>query len=238
MDHHFNLFDTSDYSENNEEAVVDSKEELISDAGLVIVHDDKTGIQRRDLCEDITPDHLPESLDELELQIDRLKQRWGEFTYLIGQRLKYISDQKLFESKGYPDFKTYVQIALKMSENNAYYYIAIFEYFTEDQTRQAGSKLKLIIPILNRIRKDPQIPGPIKEQKLIDLRDELFLKVLNKTYREAEKIIQEMRSKFFTEIEKIEEFKRITLKDDKIIIHEPDKEIQKELYRLISDFYE
>jgi hypothetical protein len=193
---------------------------------------------KKDFCEDITLDNLPKSLDELEVQIDRLKQRWSEFTYLIGQRLKFINDEKLFKEKGYEDFQTYVNIALKMSENNAYYYIAIYEYFTEDQTRQAGSKLKLIIPILNKIKRDKEIPDELRGARIKDMRDELFTKIYNKTYREAEKFIQDVRAKYFSEIEKIEKFQRISVKEGKIIIYEDDKDIQDQLVKIISEFYE
>jgi len=54
---------------------------------------------KKDFCEDITVDALPRSLEEIELQIDRLKQRWSEFTYLIGQRLKFINDTRLLRRK-------------------------------------------------------------------------------------------------------------------------------------------
>jgi hypothetical protein len=193
---------------------------------------------KRDLCDDISVENVPSKLEELEIQIDRLKQRWSEFTYLIGQRLKFINDNRLFEEKGYKDFGTYAAIALKMSENNAYYYISIYEYFTEDQTIRAGSKLKLIIPILNKIKKDKEIPEEIRSERLKSLRDELFMKIYNKTYREAEKIINDLKAKYFSEIEKIGKFERVVIKDDKIIIYENDKDIQKALYNLVTKFYE
>jgi hypothetical protein len=124
-----------------------------------------------------------------------------------------------------------------MSENNAYYYISIYEYFTEDQTREAGSKLKLLIPILNKVKKDKEIPAEFKEERLKDLRDELFSKIYNKTYREAEKIMQEVRLKYFSQIDKIEHFERIAIKDNRIIIFEKDKDIQEQLVKIIKDFY-
>jgi hypothetical protein len=194
-------------------------------------------VVQRDLCNDITIDDLPADLDMLEMQIDRLKQRWSEFTYLIGQRLKFINDNRLFEQKGYTDFQTYVSLALKMSENNAYYYISIFEFFTEEQTVKAGSKLKLIIPILNKVKKDKELPDEIKTEKIKDLRDDLFLKICNKTYREAEKIIQDIRLKYFPEIEKIVEFQRFKVSGDKIIIFEDDKDLQEKLIKIINKFY-
>ena len=125
-----------------------------------------------------------------------------------------------------------------MSENNAYYYIAIYEYFTEDQTRQAGSKLKLIIPILNKIKRDKEIPDELRGARIKDMRDELFAKIYNKTYREAEKFIQDVRSKYFSEIVKIDKFQRVAVKDGKIIIYEDDKDIQDQLLKIINDFYE
>ncbi|HOV15547.1 MAG TPA: hypothetical protein PK771_14765 [Spirochaetota bacterium] len=216
MSDEFNFFDTSDYSKNS----------------LSVLKP-----ERNDLCEDITTNNLPSTLEEIEIQIDRLKQKWSEFTYLIGQRLKYINDNRLFEDKGYSDFKTYSNIALKMSENNAYYYISIYEYFTEEQTVKAGSKLKLIIPVLNKIKKDKEIPEDMKNEKLNSLRDKLFTMIYNKTYREAEKIVDDMRSKYFSQIEKIEQFERIVVKNDKIIIYENDKDIQESLIKLIEEFY-
>ena len=141
MDDQFDFFDTNAYSND----LVENKE-------VSVIKKEKT-----DLCEDITSESIPTNLSEIEIQIDRLKQRWSEFTYLIGQRLKFINDNKLYEEKNYPDFKTYVNIALKMSENNAYYYIAIYEFFTEEQTRKAGSKLKLLVPILNKVKRDKEI---------------------------------------------------------------------------------
>jgi hypothetical protein len=192
---------------------------------------------KRDLCNDITTDNLPASLEEIEMQIDRLKQRWSEFTYLIGQRLKLVNDQRLYEQKGYADFQTYVNIALKMSENNAYYYIAIFEYFTEEQTMKAGSKLKLIIPILNKVKRDKEIPDEIKVERLKDLRDEIVAKIFNKTYREAEKIVNEFRSKYFDRIEKIEKFEQYRVKSDRIVIFEDDEENQAKLVKIIKRFY-
>ena len=155
-------------------------------SGIIII-DEKAEIQSRDLCEDILINQVPTELNEIEKQLERLKQRWGEFTYLIGERLKYILDNKLYETNNYPNFKSYVTIALKMAENNAYYYIAVYNYFTEEQTRLAGSKLKLIIPFLNKIRHDKTLPEPVKETKIKALRDELYYKVYQKTYREAEK---------------------------------------------------
>jgi hypothetical protein len=141
---------------------------------------DENIVKTKDYCEDIDTRNIPDNLDEIERQIERLKQRWGEFTYLIGQRLKYISNNKLYEKNNYPNFKTYVNIALKMAENNAYYYIAVYNYFTEEQTRVAGSKLKLIIPFLNKIKSDSSIPPPLKEIKIKAMRDELFLKYIKK----------------------------------------------------------
>jgi len=193
--------------------------------------------KNRDLCEDISTQTIPQSLEEIELQIDRLKRRWGEFTYLIGQRLKHINDSSLYEDKGYSDFSTYVRIALKMSETNAYYYIAVFDYFTEEQTRMAGSKLKLIIPVLNKLKKDSSIPEEIKDARIKDLRNELFSKIYNKTYREAEKIIKDIKVRHFTTLDKVEEFRRVVIKTDKIIIYEDNKEIREELFHLIEQFY-
>lgn len=191
----------------------------------------------RDICEDISTQNIPQSIEEIELQIDRLKRRWNEFTYLIGQRLKYINDNKLFENKGYTDFSTYVRIALKMSETNAYYYIAVFDYFTEEQTQMAGSKLKLIIPVLNKLKKDKSIPEELRTARIKDLRNELFLKIYNKTYREAEKIIKDINVRHFTKLDKIEEFRRVVIKSDRIIIYEDNKEIREELFHLIEQFY-
>lgn len=216
MSEEFDFFNTSDYS--NKSLSVGKKE-------------------NSDLCSDITSDNLPSTLEELEIQIDRLKQRWSEFTYLIGQRLKYINDNRLFEEKGYKDFKTYSNIALKMSENNAYYYISIYEFFTEEQTVKAGSKLKLIIPVLNKIKKDKDIPEDTREEKLNSLRDKIYAMIYNKTYREAEKIVDDLRNKYFNKIEKIEEFERIIIKNNKVIIYEADKDIQDSLVKLINEFY-
>lgn len=216
MSDDFDFFDTNDYSK--EETKI-------------------TTYQKQDLCADITSSNLPKTLEELEIQIDRLKQRWSEFTYLIGQRLKYINDNRLFEENGYVDFKTYVNIALKMSENNAYYYISIYEFFTEDQTVKAGSKLKLIIPVLNKIKKDKEIPEDIRDDKLNSLRDKIFAMIYNKTYREAEKIVDTFRQKYFTNLQKIEKFERVVVKDDKIVIYEKDKDIQEKLVKLIEEFY-
>lgn len=194
----------------------------------------------KDLCDDIEINKIPTTLEEIEMQIDRLKQRWGEVTYLIGERLKYINDNRLFEQKGYTDFKTYVNCALKMSENNAYYYIAICEYFTPQETRVAGSKLKLIIPILNKIKRDKELPEDIKISQIKDLKDELITKIYTKTYREAEKIIDEIREKYFATIEDLNknltEEKIIILKD-RIIIKEDDRDIQTKLVKLIEEFY-
>ncbi|OHD19370.1 MAG: hypothetical protein A2Y34_02890 [Spirochaetes bacterium GWC1_27_15] len=221
MDDQFDFFDTNAYSND----LVENKE-------VSVIKKEKT-----DLCEDITSESIPTNLSEIEIQIDRLKQRWSEFTYLIGQRLKFINDNKLYEEKNYPDFKTYVNIALKMSENNAYYYIAIYEFFTEEQTRKAGSKLKLLVPILNKVKRDKEIPKELKDARIKDLRDELVIQIYNKTYREAEKLISNIRTKYFNEIEKINKFERIIAKSDKIIIYENDKDIQEELIKLIEEFY-
>ena len=181
---------------------------------------------------------MPQSLDEIEQEIDRLKLRWSEVTYLIGQRLKYIADNRLYEQKGYHDFKTYVTLAIKMSENNAYYYISVFEYFTEEQTKRAGSKLKLIIPVLNKLKRDKTVSDELKAIKIKGMRDELYYKIYNKTYREAEKIITDMRQKYFTDIGKIVQFQRVRIVKDKIIINEKDPDIQQKLLELIEEFYE
>lgn len=204
--------------------------------GEIINHNnalDKT--YTSDLCGDITSRYIPKKLDDIELQIDRLKLRWSEFTYLIGQRLKYISENRLFEEKNYPNFKTYVKIALKMSENNAYYYIAVYDYFTEEQTRRAGSKLKLIIPVLNKIKNDRKLEKKQKKEKIEKIRDDLYNRVYNTTYREAEKIITGARKDFFNEVEK--EPDKIIEKNDRIIINEKNGEIRRELLGLIEDFY-
>ena len=198
---------------------------------------DETSELKSDFCSDITSAHIPESLDEIEQEIDRLKLRWSEVTYLIGQRLKYIADNLLYEQKGYHDFKTYVTLAIKMSENNAYYYISVFEYFTEEQTKRAGSKLKLIIPVLNKLKRDKTVSDELKAIKIKGMRDELYYKIYNKTYREAEKIITDMRQKYFTDIGKIVQFQRVRISKDKIIINEKDPEIQQKLVELIEEFY-
>ena len=198
---------------------------------------DETSELKSDFCSDITSAHIPESLDEIEQEIDRLKLRWSEVTYLIGQRLKYIADNRLYEQKGYHDFKTYVTLAIKMSENNAYYYISVFEYFTEEQTKRAGSKLKLIIPVLNKLKRDKTVSDELKAIKIKGMRDELYYKIYNKTYREAEKIITDMRQKYFTDIGKIVQFQRVRISKDKIIINEKDPEIQQKLVELIEEFY-
>ncbi|MBQ3922406.1 MAG: hypothetical protein II707_03845, partial [Spirochaetales bacterium] len=202
----------------------------IYNIGRQMIHDTESNSfvieSRDDLCSDITSQRIPESLDEIEQEIDRLKLRWSEVTYLIGQRLKYIADNRLYEQKGYRDFKTYVTLAIKMSENNAYYYISVFEYFTEEQTKRAGSKLKLIIPVLNRLKRDKTVSDELKAIKIKGMRDELYYKIYNKTYREAEKIITDMRQKYFTDIGKIVQFQRVRISKDKIIINEKDPEIQ------------
>jgi hypothetical protein len=190
-----------------------------------------------DLCADINTASIPATLDEIELQIDRLKQRWGEFTYLIGQRLKYIRDNALFKEKGYNDFKTYVTIAIKMSENNAYYYMSVFDYFTEEQTRVAGSKLKLVIPMLNRINRDTTLSEDVRKQRVADLRDELYNRIYNRSYREAEKVIKEVKNTWFTPVEKVTAFKRFKVSKDRITIFETDPEIQKQLVERIEKFY-
>jgi hypothetical protein len=193
---------------------------------------------KKDLCEDINLYHIPQNLDEIELQIDRLKQRWNEFTYLIGHRLKYIHFNRLYELKGYADFSTYVKVALKFSENNAYYYIAVFDYFTEEQTRIAGSKLKLIIPLLNKVKKDKELTDDMKQQKISGLRNELYFKIKNKSYREAEKIIKEMKTKYFNELKDIQkEINKIDVKKNKIIIYEENENIKTALIQLIEQFY-
>ncbi len=197
--------------------------------------------KKEDLCEDIEINKIPATLEEIEMQIDRLKQRWGEVTYLIGERLKYINDNRLYEIKGYTDFKTYVNYALKMSENNAYYYIAVCEYFTPHETKLAGSKLKLIIPILNKIKRDKTLSEEIKEIQLKDLKTDLINKIYTKTYREAEKIITEIKEKYFSTVEEIVQKdldnEKIIILKDKIIIKESDREIQAQLVKLIEEFY-
>lgn len=205
----------------------------VEKTGDIIVNN----VIRNDLCEDITIDYLPETLEEIELQIDRLKLKWSEFTYLIGQRLKYINDNRMYEGKGYKDFRTYVNLALKMSVTNSYYFMDIYTFFTEEQTKQAGSKLKLLIPILKEIKRDKEVPLELKDNRIKDLRDELFLKVYNKTYREAEKIVKEVRGKYFTNISEIEEYRKIIVKKGKIIINEDDGNVKEELLKLINDFY-
>ena len=198
---------------------------------------DVTSEPKGDFCSDITSAHIPESLDEIEQEIDRLKLRWSEVTYLIGQRLKYISDNRLYEQKGYHDFKTYVTLAIKMSENNAYYYISVFEYFTEEQTKRAGSTLKLIIPVLNRLKRDKTVSDELRDIKIKGMRDELYYKIYNKTYREAEKIITDMRQKYFTDVGKIVQFQRVRVAKNKIIINESDPDLQAKLVELIEEFY-
>ncbi|MCG8570949.1 MAG: hypothetical protein MJB14_12490 [Spirochaetes bacterium] len=206
---------------------------------IMIVDEDSPQKQAsRDLCDDISTHNIPTKLEDLEFQIDRLRQRWGEFTYLIGQRLKYIKEKKLYQTNNYRDFKTYVSLALKMSENNAYYYIAIYEYFTEDQTKKAGSKLKLIIPLLNRIKRDRSIPENEKEDRLHNIKNELYFKVYNKSYREAEKAIGEIKSKYFSTLNQITPPKKIVVKKDRVIIYEDDPETQAELLKMINEFYQ
>jgi len=202
-----------------------------------------TTLNNSDLCNDISSQNLPSTLDAIELQLDRLKRKWNEYTYLIGQRLKFINDNRLFEDKGYSNFGTYAQVALKMSENNAYYYISIFEFFTEEQTQSAGSKLKLLLPILNKLKRDKEIPEDLKNERIKDLRNELYLKICNKSYREAEDIIKDLKKKYFTKINKFENIennandKRIIIKNDRLIIMEKDKDIQLELIKIIENFY-
>ncbi|MBN2544646.1 MAG: hypothetical protein JXB50_02535 [Spirochaetes bacterium] len=196
-----------------------------------------------DFCNDISSQNLPLTLVEIELQLDRLKRKWNEYTYLIGQRLKFINDNRLFEEKGYSNFGTYAQVALKMSENNAYYYISIFEFFTEEQTQLAGSKLKLLLPILNKLKRDKEIPDDLRNERIKDLRNELYLKICNKSYREAEDIIKDLRKKYFTKINEFENInnsindKKIIIKKDRVIIMEKDKDLQLELVKLIENFY-
>lgn len=192
----------------------------------------------RDLCEDIDHSIIPESLDEIERQIERLKQRWGEFTYLIGQRLKYISQNKLYEKNNYTNFKTYVIYALKMSENNAYYYMAVYEYFTEEQTKIAGSKLKLIIPFLNKIKRDTNLPDTLKEIKIKAMRDELYFKIYNKSYRDAEKTIANVKNKFFNKIEDLEiNKKKVFVKKDRIVIVESDEDTREKILSALKEIY-
>lgn len=195
-----------------------------------------------DSCIDITSQNLPSTLEEIEFQIDRLKRRWNEFTYLIGQRLKIINDNKLYKESGYNDFGTYIKIALKMSENNAYYYIAIYEYFTEEQTKMAGSKLKLIIPILNKVKRDDSISEEQKNLKMIEYKEDLYSKIYNKSYRDAEKIVNQIKNEYFNSFEgndkqKIKMDKKYLVKDDKIIIYERNKEIRKVIIDFIEDLY-
>jgi len=194
--------------------------------------------QYKDLCEDIQPSFIPSNLDDIERQIERLKQRWGEFTYLIGQRLKYIVDNKLYEQNNYPNFKTYVNIALKMAENNAYYYISVFHFFTEEQTRMAGSKLKLIIPFLNKIKSDKSLPESLREIKIKAMRDELFYKIYKKSYRDAEKVIKEVKSKVFNKIADLEfNKKKLFVKSDRIVLLEDNEDVKNDIIALIKNYY-
>ena len=238
----FGVWDMMDNSDNVELPADDGGMPLsdIYNTGRELIHESEYSAampQQGDSCSDITSANMPQSLDEIEQEIDRLKLRWSEVTYLIGQRLKYIADNRLYEQKGYHDFKTYVTLAIKMSENNAYYYISVFEYFTEEQTKRAGSKLKLIIPVLNKLKRDKTVSDELKAIKIKGMRDELYYKIYNKTYREAEKIITDMRQKYFTDIGKIVQFQRVRISKDKIIINEKDPEIQQKLVELIEEFY-
>ena len=200
-----------------------------------------------DLCQDITLNNCPQSLAEIELQIDRLKQRWGECTYLIGQRLEKIRTEKLFKEKGYNDFKSYIQSALKMSESNAYYYMAVFEYFSEYHAREIGSKLKLVIPVLNQIKNDNNLPQNIKKMQLDLIKNKIISKIQNKSYREAEKFIKNFKEKIFTKAKKYSEKKllennqenlpRIQYHENSFTILDDDYMRRDELINMIKSFY-
>ena len=216
-----------------QDSILKVENELKDDGELELI--DNSNI---DLCEDITINNIPETLYGIELQIDRLKHRWGEFTYLIGQRIKIIKDNKLYIERGYISFKVYVNVVLKMSESNAYYYISVYEFFTERQTKEAGAKLKLLIPLLNKIKRDRELAYDIKILKIKDTRDFLFSQIYNTTYREAEKIVKyEFDNSVYKKKPKQEIFGRFVVKDNMITIFEKDKDIQKELIKLIEDFY-
>ncbi|HPO48923.1 MAG TPA: hypothetical protein PLO89_01230, partial [Spirochaetota bacterium] len=82
-----------------------------------------------------------------------------------------------------------------------------------------------------------EISDDSKRDKINLLRDKIFTMIYNKSYREAEKIVDNLRNKYFTEVDKIVEFERIIVKNDKIIINESDKDIQESLIKVINDFY-
>lgn len=89
---------------------------------------------------------IPNSLDEIENQIIKLKGKMWEFSWLIGKRLIVIRE-KYLKDLGYLNISDYASEKYDFSHGTTMNIIFVAGTFTQSQTFDYGSKLYLLRPL-------------------------------------------------------------------------------------------
>jgi hypothetical protein len=101
----------------------------------------------------ITEQNVPDTLSELEKQIEILSKGVGSYGWLIGQRLTIIREKKLYRNLDYKNFTDYLNGRnFGMSVSSAYNLMRIYSVFSFDQIMRYGSKLYPLLPLTDPIR--------------------------------------------------------------------------------------
>ncbi len=122
-------------------------------------------------------EYLPDSLDELERQIDKLKERIWESAWFIGKRLIAINERYLIKT-GYDTISEYAEARFGLKQRTTYNYMFMAKEFDRLQALAMGSKLFL----LERVDKE-------KREEYIQ-----WLQQENPKYREIEERIKQDKS--------------------------------------------
>ncbi len=147
--------------------------------------------------------NMPNTVDELENEIDRLKEEMQKSMWLIGQRLSKIKNEKLYETK-YKDFTEYCTYRFEFNRRTAYRFLFIYDNFTFETARTHGSKLRLLEGI-----KDDE-----KCKELLEWMDKE-----SPSFREVEQKVKELKTSSDKETNEIEpKSKPIIKKSTKTII--------------------
>lgn len=103
----------------------------------------------------------------------------GANFWLVGERLAYIRDHKVYRQYGHDSFETFVREETPYSRSTAYNYIKAFENYTFEESLRAGSKLSLLVQTL-------ELKNEKEQAKIFSLVTDKKV-----SYREAKSIIKE-----------------------------------------------
>ncbi len=138
----------------------------------------KGNTYRKELTEPEFSEDIPENIEEIELQINSLKNRMWEVSWLIGKRLLVVKDKHL-EGTEFLSISDYAKSKFGFERRTTYRFMFIAKHFDQVTARTLGSKLRLLEP-LNEDKRNAYLE---------------WMKNDNPTFREIELKIKEENKK-------------------------------------------